>query len=121
MITLKEALINKSSIKNVKHKEKLWILVPDGENPLIPDAEYDDCTTMTNNSYYMYVLTNEQIKDIFERYPNWNDVVIYEYKGKLDQYELLNDISLENFEYYNATTFLGGHQISKEKLLKTIK
>ena len=120
MMNLREALINKSSIKNVKHKEKLWILVPDGENPLIADAEYDDCTTRSSNSYYMYVLTNNQVKDIFERYPNWNDVVIYEYKGKLDQYELLGNIESEHFEYY-AMTFLGGHPISKEKLLKLIK
>lgn len=119
MKPLIEALINKSNIKNVKRKEKLWILVPDGENPLIADAEYDDCSNLSKNSYYMYVLTNEQIKDIFDRYPNWYDVIIYDYKGNLDKVELLDEIP-ESY-LYSGKKFLGCDSIDIEKLLKLVK
>lgn len=120
MIALKEALVNKSNIKNVKRKEKLWILVPDGDNPLIDDAEYEDCANLTANSFYLYVLTTTQVKDVFERYPKWDHVTIYEYNGKLNQDELIDEISFQTFNVKDKS-FLSSKIISKEKLLKTIK
>ena len=120
MKTLKEALISKDKRKWATAKKTLWIIVPDGENPIEEDNIYDCFINRSSNYYWMYVLTSEQVKDIFDDHPEWDGIIVFSYNGDLSQEELIETI--EKTKYEEEDNFIPGSKlVTKKEMLKAVK
>ena len=120
MRTLKEALISKDKRKWASIKKTLWIIVPDGENPVLRKDLYDSFITRSFNSYWMYVFTSEQVKNVFDDHPEWYGVIVFSYNGDLSQEELIE--AIEKTKYKEEDNFIPGSKlVTRKEMLKVVK
>jgi hypothetical protein len=120
MRTLKEALINKNNRDWATTKKTLWIIVPDGENPIEKDNIYDCFINRSSNGYWMYVFTSEQVKNVFDDHPKWYGVIVFSYNGDLFQKELIE--AIEKTKYKEEDNFIPGSKlVTRKEMLKAVK
>lgn len=122
MKTLKEALISKDKCKWASTKKTLWIIVPDGVNPITKTENhiYDSFITISSNCYWMYILTSEQVKNIFDDYPEWYEVIVFSYNGDLLQEELVE--AIKKTKYEEEDNFIPGSKlVTRKEMLKAVK